>query len=455
MNRDTGNSSGANHGGIRLNRLNFTLILIGLVICAVMVVTMYQTTGSVKEIVTVTDNYLVYQQTGGKLQGISKGLAEQAMAFIRGGEPGTAYAYESQMQILEEQLDAYVPEISNSETANEVLLRAINAYYARRDIELHAMRLQADTFPEQKFAALPDVLKEIRLSEEERALSPEEKAAAALASLASEEYSTYGKTIETAVDDSHRISSEQGQIQAAKTSNRVRNIVRQQKILVFLFVLVAAVALLMNRALIISPIQKSVGNLDRREPIPVRGSFEMRHLASVYNEVLKENEQKKEALSYTATHDALTGVYNRAAFDKAYKKLENQQIGIIVADVDRFKQYNDQFGHDVGDRVLSVVAETLKNHFREEDCICRIGGDEFCVIMPGMDHCRGEEIRERMIQINRELAENSGDLPPITLSSGIAFWNRPNPQGSIFKDADSTLLELKKHRTECSAVYKG
>ena len=148
-------------------------------------------------------------------------------------------------------------------------------------------------------------------------------------------------------------------------------------------------------------------------------------------------------------------MYNRAAFDKAYKKLESGHTGILIADVDRFKQYNDRFGHDVGDRVLYMAADALKRRFREEDHISRIGGDEFCVIMPERDHSAGKEICEWIREINQELAENSGDLPPVTLSAGIAFWNRPNAQGSLFQDADSALLDVKKKREDCCAVYTG
>ena len=171
--------------------------------------------------------------------------------------------------------------------------------------------------------------------------------------------------------------------------------------------------------------------------------------------ILKDNEQKKNALSYAASHDALTGLNNRAAFDSAYKSFGEREIGVIVADVDRFKQYNDRFGHDAGDRVLCMAADALKARFREEDHISRIGGDEFCVIMPGLSQSSGEEICKRIREINRELAENSGDLPPVTLSAGIAFWDRPNPRGNLFKDADSTLLELKQKHEDCCAVYQG
>ena len=215
------------------------------------------------------------------------------------------------------------------------------------------------------------------------------------------------------------------------------------------------VALIMNRMLIISPIQRSVENLDKREPMPVEGSYEVRHLANVYNEVLKDNAEKTEALSYAATHDALTGLLNRAEFDRLYKELKEEKIGIMVADVDHFKQFNDEFGHRTGDQVLKAVAGKLTEHFREEDRICRIGGDEFCIVMPGLGQDHAETVTERIRQINHELQESLSELPPVTISAGFAFWNRPNPGESLFRDADDTLLSVKKTRTDCCAVYPG
>ena len=455
VSREAEENTGRKHKGVHLNRLNMLLIGIGLILALLMVISMYETTRSVREIVTLTNAYLSNQQTGGMLRDISEGMSEQAMAFVQSGEPGPAKAYEGQMNTINAQLELYDPEISNSAEADEAFQKAVKAFRARCGTEKKAMRLTADTLPQPVFAALPAFIQETELSEEEQALSPEEKKAQALALLTTEEYIANGVAIGKSVDNSHKLSSEAGQDEANSTFKYVKGIVSHQTIFVALFVLVAVVALVLNRLLIISPIQKSVENLDRREPIPERGSYEMRHLASVYNEVLRDNQRKTEALSYTATHDPLTGVYNRAAFDKMYRMREKDMIGIAVVDVDYFKQYNDKFGHDIGDRVLCEAADALKNHFRNEDYISRIGGDEFCVIMPGTGQGMGEKIREKFREINQELAESNADLPPITLSAGVAFWDRPNPKGSLFKDADSALLKLKKTRDDCCAVYQG
>ena len=95
----------------------------------------------------------------------------------------------------------------------------------------------------------------------------------------------------------------------------------------------------------------------------------------------------------------------------------------------------------------------MKRHFRTVDHISRIGGDEFCIIMPRTGQKDAEKISEKIHEINKELSEEGGDLPPVTISTGVAFWDRPDPDGSLFKDADTILLELKKTRGDCCAVW--
>ena len=455
MNREHKGGSGRNTG-IHLNHLNILMICIGLVLATLMVVSMYRTTDSVKQVVTVSNSYLTNQQTGGMLRDFAGSLSDQAMAFVQSGEVGPAKAYEAQLNVINAQLEQYEPETSSSAAANTEFNRAMEAFRGRNQMERVAMRIAADTMPEPAFEALPDFLKETGLSEEDQALPAEAKKGKAIALLTSESYNGLEDTIREAIDTSHRLSSEEGKLQADRTLTQVRRIIGNQAVLMILFMAVGVLALTLNRVMIIRPIQESVENLDKREPIPEKGSYEMRHLARVYNDVLKENEEKTEKLSYTASHDALTGVYNRTEFDRYYRQIAKMQnVGIVVVDVDHFKQYNDEYGHDIGDRVLCTAVEAIKRHFRTVDHISRIGGDEFCVIMPRTGHKDGAKICEKIHEINRELSEEGGDLPPVTISAGIAFWNRPDPEGSLFKDADTALLNMKKTREDCCTVWGG
>ena len=440
--------------GVRLNRLNVLLIFVGLVIALFMVFSMYQMNNSFNQIVSVTEAYLSAQQTAGMLSNISSDMSDQCAAFLNSGSPDPAYAYAGQLNAINGQIESNDAFRSTGESEDVFLAKALEAFRAMTATEIRAMRLMADTLP-MGLEAFPPLIQQEQLSEADQALSPEEKKKTALELIRSEEYTALGKTITEAVDDSHRVASEKGKNRAVQTAAQVEKVMARQKFLVFMFVFVALVALLLNRFLIISPIQRSVDSLDRREPLPVEGSYEVRHLANVYNEVLKDNAEKTKALSYAAEHDALTGLNNRAKFDRLYRESENEKIGIMVADVDHFKQYNDSFGHETGDKVLKLVSAKLAEHFREEDHVCRIGGDEFCIIMPGLGQQNADTVTERIRQVNRELNEGSEGLPPISVSAGFAFWDRPNPGESLFRDADNTLLSVKKTRTDCCAVYPG
>ena len=438
--------------GIRLSRLNVFFIVIGLVIALLMAFSMYQTAASFHQIVSVTEAYLSSQQTAGMLKNISDSMSEQCIAFIHSGTPDLTHAYFGQYAAINAQLEADASFRDSDASEDEFMTRALDTFEAKKKTEIRAMRLMADTLS-MGMGAFPDQLQAFSLSPEDQALTPEEKKALALSLVSSDEYLTYSKTIAAAVDDSHRVASEEGQKRAVRTDQKVRVVIYSQIVLVILFVIVAFLALIVNRILIIRPIQTSVENLDHREPIPVRGSYEFRHLAQVYNDVLKDNVEKAAALSHAAAHDALTGLYNRAAFDKIYAQYSDGHTGVMIADVDHFKQYNDEFGHDIGDRVLKHVADKLSEHFRAGDFICRIGGDEFCIIMPDVSHSQAADMTEKIRTVNKELAEIREGLPPISISAGFAFWDRPNPKNGLFKDADNVLLKIKKDRTDCCAVH--
>ena len=462
MENQTVNTEKSQKKGVRLNRLNVCLIVIGFVLMLFMVFSMFDTNKSFNQIVSVTEAYLSSQQTAGMLSNIANSMSDECADFIKTGAPDCTHVYAGQLNAINAQISLNESAKAEDEDEDPFMVKALAAFRAMNETEIRAMRLMADTLP-MGMAAFPLILQQTQLSPEDQALTAEEKKVLAEKLITSDEYRLHKETLTEAVDDSHRVASEQGKNRSVQTAAHVKKIMRRQKLLLLLFIVVAIVALLLNRFLIISPIQRSVDKLDQRKPLPVEGrkplpvegSYEVRHLANVYNEVLKDNAEKTEALSYAATHDALTGLYNRGEFDRVYSRAENEKVGVMIADVDHFKQFNDEFGHEVGDRVLKAVAAKLTEHFRAEDFVARIGGDEFCIIMPGTSQVDAPVMIEKIEQINRELQETGDDLPPITISAGFAFWDRPNPGVSLFHDADTTLLDLKKTRTVCSAAYPG
>lgn len=144
---------------------------------------------------------------------------------------------------------------------------------------------------------------------------------------------------------------------------------------------------------------------------------------------------------------------NRRSFDQILSLYEKDRssFALILADVDVFKQINDTCGHDTGDRILKRVAALLHTAFRSIDYVCRIGGDEFAVIMVDMSRELYYTIPDKIAETNGLLAVPEDGLPAVSLSAGVAFSNENGFCGSLFRAADSALYTAKAHgRCGCS-----
>ncbi len=164
---------------------------------------------------------------------------------------------------------------------------------------------------------------------------------------------------------------------------------------------------------------------------------------------------EEKAMKYRAEHDPMTGVLNRGAFDQILKVMENDKrnFALILVDVDNFKKVNDTCGHIVGDTILKRVAKLLAEAFRSIDHVCRIGGDEFAVVMMNLTSDLGYVIENKIAEINNQLAKQEENLPTVSLSAGAAFTDRENPGESLFKDADKALYNVKKRGRNGCHIY--
>lgn len=126
---------------------------------------------------------------------------------------------------------------------------------------------------------------------------------------------------------------------------------------------------------------------------------------------------------------------------------------MILVDVDCFKGINDAYGHATGDAVLKKVAYWLKNEFRNIDFACRVGGDEFAVIMVDVAYDQKNTISDRIAEVNKKLTEQRDGMPAISLSVGVAFSEKENGDKNIFKDADKILYYVKEHGKNGCAFF--
>jgi diguanylate cyclase (GGDEF)-like protein len=146
--------------------------------------------------------------------------------------------------------------------------------------------------------------------------------------------------------------------------------------------------------------------------------------------------------------DPLTGLLNRNALAPRFvelslqARLSNQPVCLVLCDVDNFKAINDQHGHDRGDAVLRDVAYTLRKQLRSFELIYRLGGEEFLVVLPGMDHSGGMEIAGRL----REAVEQAQPTGiPVTVSLGLSDGcGEQVDYDVLFKAADEAMYAAKR-----------
>ena len=154
-----------------------------------------------------------------------------------------------------------------------------------------------------------------------------------------------------------------------------------------------------------------------------------------------------------ATTDALTGLGNRHAMEDSFpREVERCQknespVSLIMIDVDRFKEFNDLFGHVAGDRALSAVAKILGKQFRSRDLLVRYGGDEFAVLLPGLSGEEAMPIAERVRKAVSGDTESSADSlikVPIEISMGVAEMESGENFEALLRSADAALYRAKR-----------
>ena len=178
-------------------------------------------------------------------------------------------------------------------------------------------------------------------------------------------------------------------------------------------------------------------------------------------ELLAENISSHQNLVELSRRDGLTGLCNRLETMNRLRKLawrarRSHNLGILFVDLDHFKRVNDTFGHEMGDRVLQIVARTIERSIREEDMVGRVGGDELLVIIPQTDAKRIEVVADRVCRCVADIDFSS--LAPdlnVTLSVGGAlFPAQARTCRKLLRLADEALYEAKEKGRNRTVVYR-
>ena len=163
--------------------------------------------------------------------------------------------------------------------------------------------------------------------------------------------------------------------------------------------------------------------------------------------------QAREAMRFKATHDILTGVWNRGAIletlerETGRSRREGPSLGVLIADLDHFKSVNDTYGHLAGDAVLREVTRRMQMDIRPYDAVGRYGGEEFLILLPGCNGSDTGEKAERLREaISREAVETPAGNLAVTMSiGGVATGDWPEDTANqILQMTDLALYRAKR-----------
>ncbi|NVJ51779.1 MAG: GGDEF domain-containing protein [Gammaproteobacteria bacterium] len=183
------------------------------------------------------------------------------------------------------------------------------------------------------------------------------------------------------------------------------------------------------------------------------------HLSTVMAEV-RVLQKKYTQIQRQARQDQLTGLLNRNALQGEFNQMVEDEgvesITISVGDIDHFKQFNDNHGHTIGDKVIKLVADTLKSNLKGSDIISRYGGEEFVIILPNTHLNDGmklmNSIREKIASLGFVNTATNKRIDGITMSFGLSQFESDDNFHSLFDRADKALYRSKqngRNRVHC------
>ena len=430
--------------GIRLRWVHIIIIIFTAVISFFMLYETFRFSAAFEDVTGATDEYIELQKDADGLMNASDYLTQEVQNFTVTAEKIHLIHYfeEAEETKRREKAIEKMKDIAGEGTAYKFLHNAMNESLDLMQTEYYAMKLITIAC---EIEYIPDEVEKVELTKQDAALSNSEKIKLAQRMVHDTTYHRKKEVIRTNMESCLVELEKQTHIIQDEANEKLETRLNNIRVIIFIQLAIIIVILIMTSVLVILPMLRGVYSIKKDEKLPVKGAYEFRYLAKTYNSMYEAFKKSIASLNYEASHDKLTGLYNRAGYDVLSRSVDLGTTAVLMIDVDKFKDINDQYGHDVGDKILQKFARVLRKTFRSEDYICRIGGDEFVVFMMHVT----DELRDLIIlktkQINSALADVSDELPPASASIGIAFGHDAPDMVTLLKHADEALYKVKEN----------
>jgi len=443
-------------GSLKLRTATVVFSILAIIAAAALIISDIAVTRGYAEMEKASDGYIEAQRAATDMEAGSDYLTDRVRCFVVTGEMNYLDDFIEEIEVTKRRDRAVksLEELLGEEDsiAIDSLNAALELSNELVEYENRAMRLILEA-EDYDLTQVPANIAGIQLTKAERGMSPAQLRKEAETLVFDNNYMHYKDRIRENVSLCTQSLIRSSSRELERSSARLSLLVKLQTWLSILFLLIVLGMVLVITSMIRKPLSDMVRLMRRQEIIPPTGAEELRFVTRTYNQILKENMEARERLRHEASHDALTGLFNRGAYDLMMESVDTKHMALILIDVDYFKEVNDTYGHAAGDRVLKKVADLLRCNFRSVDVLCRIGGDEFAVIMTRVNSSMRQLVLSKMNHVNEVLQKPDDDVPAVSLSVGIAFSDRENPQGDIFSDADRALYTVKRAGRKGCAVY--
>ena len=433
-------------GGIRLRIMNYVLGGLTLAMAIAMLVTTFLAIVGYNSLRHTSEAFFACRDSAEQIQDASDYLTEHVRYFVGSGRRQYLDDYfreANETQRREKGLETLERHFAGTELYDD-LKRAVEASNELMNVEYSAMRLRIMTLEGEDLADYPEEVRTAELDDAYSSMSREEQMDQACKLVYDEPYEEMKARITGQVNKCLEGLEEYLQQRQARQTRQLRTMVFIEQVLIVHVVAAVALLVVLTSIKVFHPLIRAERLIRNEKQLPEDGgSYEYRFFAGTYNRMFEASRESREQLAFKASHDYLTGIFNRSGLDRYLDRAAEGRNALVLVDLDGFKRINDTYGHDAGDRILQRLSEKLSATFRSDDRICRIGGDEFAVIMWNAGVESGDMIREKIASINAEMRLSTDEIPAASISVGVAFGGEGNGR-DLFRHADRELYRVKR-----------
>lgn len=430
--------------GISLKLLSWIISIFVLIFSGLLSTSLILISVENQKVTKSNENYIAIKQASNDIQLASDYLTSQVRLFVVNAnkEYMDLYFEEANNTQRREKAIETVHELTEGtsihDQVNDSLTKAVEESMDLMNLEFFAMKLicvdEGIVCP-YKQVNNADISK----------VAPADRKSEAVKAVLGTEYGEKKEIISDNVNAAFKVVDDLIGKNSEHEAKNLKNLIIFQTAVIFAHIVFVVVVILLIFFIIIRPMNVAFVAIESKQEVHVHANREFNYIVDAYNEARTYNEKVKEKLTYEAEHDKLTNLYNRTGYASLFKRMRLSRALYMLIDIDKFKEINDQYGHDIGDRVLIRVAELLEKEFSEDNAfVFRIGGDEFTVIIENADESVDETIVERCESINNVLALGKGRIPGIYLSFGIAHGDEDDTTDSLYRKADKAMYKAKK-----------